>query len=53
LALQASGKLDRGMYERFREVQLMAKRQDLTSPVTRADSANAVRQRPPSEGRSA
>ncbi|MFC7515037.1 ATP-binding protein [Herbaspirillum sp. GCM10030257] len=31
LALQTSDKLDRGMYERFREVRLMSLRSDLTS----------------------
>lgn len=32
LAVQTADKLDRGMYERYREVQLMAMRRDLTSP---------------------
>jgi len=42
LALQTSDKLDRGMYERYREVQLMAQRQDLTSPGTSAEDKRMV-----------
>jgi PAS domain S-box-containing protein len=42
LALQTSDKLDRGMYERYREVQLMAQRQDLASPITSADDKRMV-----------
>ena len=33
MAMQTADKLDRGMYERFREVRLMARRSDLISPV--------------------
>lgn len=42
LALQTSDKLDRGMYERYREVQLMAQRQDLTSPGTSVEDKRMV-----------
>jgi PAS domain S-box-containing protein len=34
MAMQTADKLDRGMYERFREVRLMARRNDLISPAT-------------------
>lgn len=33
MAMQTADKLDRGMYERFREVRLMARRNDLISPA--------------------
>ncbi|GAB3546730.1 hypothetical protein GCM10027343_24980 [Noviherbaspirillum agri] len=42
LALQTSDKLDRGMFERYREVQLMAKRHDLTSPSIQAEEKRAI-----------
>ncbi|WP_420476199.1 ATP-binding protein [Noviherbaspirillum sp. ST9] len=42
LALQTSDKLDRGMYERYREVQLMAQRQDLTSSGASLDDKRMV-----------
>ncbi|OWW20998.1 sensor histidine kinase [Noviherbaspirillum denitrificans] len=42
LALQTSDKLDRGMYERYREVQLMAQRKDLTSQETSIDDKRMV-----------
>ena len=32
LAFQTTDKLDRGMYERYREVQLMAGRYEITNP---------------------
>ena len=34
MAMQTADKLDRGMYERYREVRLMARRNDLISPAT-------------------
>ena len=34
IAMQTADKLDRGMYERFREVRLMARRNDLLAPTT-------------------
>lgn len=34
MAMQTADKLDRGMYERFREVRLMARRADLVAPGT-------------------
>ncbi|MEM8512085.1 PAS domain S-box-containing protein [Massilia sp. MP_M2] len=34
MAMQTADKLDRGLYERFREVRLMARRNDLISPAT-------------------
>ncbi|WP_020654658.1 ATP-binding protein [Massilia niastensis] len=34
LALQTTDKLDRGMFERYREVSLMARRRDLADPST-------------------
>lgn len=42
LALQTSDKLDRGMFERYREVQLMAKRRDLTAPDGSAGDKRAI-----------
>lgn len=42
LALQTSDKLDRGMFERYREVQLMAKRQDLASASISTDEKRAI-----------
>lgn len=42
LAIQASDKLDRGMHERYREVMLMAKRQDLISPTSQAADKQAI-----------
>ena len=43
LALQTSDKLDRGMFERYREVQLMAQRKDLTSANSDARDADDKR----------
>lgn len=42
LAFQTTDKLDRGMYERYREVQLMAERYEITSPGTAADTKRKV-----------
>ncbi|HWU97546.1 MAG TPA: PAS domain S-box protein, partial [Oxalicibacterium sp.] len=42
LALQTSDKLDRGMFERFREVHLMAQRPDLISPGVPSRQKRAV-----------
>lgn len=42
LALQTSDKLDRGMFERYREVQLMARRQDLASASISTDEKRAI-----------
>ena len=42
LALQTSDKLDRGMFERYREVQLMARRADLGAPENSAATKRAI-----------
>ncbi|TFW05979.1 sensor histidine kinase [Oxalobacteraceae bacterium OM1] len=42
LALQTSDKLDRGMFERYREVRLMAQRADLVAPQVDADARRRV-----------
>lgn len=42
LAFQTSDKLDRGMYERYREVQLMAERYEITSKEVPVEVKRAV-----------
>ena len=42
MAMQTADKLDRGMYERFREVRLMARRKDLISPATSQDERRRI-----------
>ncbi|MEW7851525.1 ATP-binding protein [Massilia aurea] len=42
MAMQTADKLDRGMYERFREVRLMARRNDLISPATSQDERRRI-----------
>lgn len=42
LAFQTTDKLDRGMYERYREVQLMAERHEITDPGVPAATKRAV-----------
>lgn len=41
-AMQTADKLDSGMYERFREVRLMARRSDLISPDTSQDERRRI-----------
>jgi PAS domain S-box-containing protein len=42
LALQTSDKLDRGMFERYREVKLMTQRAGLTGPDASADQRRGI-----------
>jgi diguanylate cyclase (GGDEF)-like protein/PAS domain S-box-containing protein len=42
LAFQTTDKLDRGMYERYREVQLMAERYEITDPGVPVSAKRAV-----------
>lgn len=42
LAFQTTDKLDRGMYERYREVKLMAERYEITNPDVPVDAKRAV-----------
>ena len=42
LAFQTTDKLDRGMYERYREVQLMAQRYEITDPTVPMAAKRAV-----------
>jgi PAS domain S-box-containing protein len=42
LALQASDKLDRRTFERYREIALLANRRDLTGPATGASERRAI-----------
>ena len=42
LAFQTTDKLDRGMYERYREVQLMAQRYEITDPKVPVAAKRAV-----------
>jgi len=42
MAMQTADKLDRGMYERYREVSLMARRRDLVDPATSQDQRRKV-----------
>jgi diguanylate cyclase (GGDEF)-like protein/PAS domain S-box-containing protein len=42
LAFQTTDKLDRGMYERYREVKLMAERYEITNPDVPLDTKRAV-----------
>jgi two-component system sensor histidine kinase/response regulator len=42
LAFQTTDKLDRGMYERYREVKLMAERHEITDPGVPAETKRAV-----------
>ena len=42
LAFQTTDKLDRGMYERYREVQLMAQRYEITDPAVPVAAKRAV-----------
>lgn len=42
LALQTSDKLDRGMFERYREIELMARRPDLRAPDRDPASKRAI-----------
>ncbi|QAU34473.1 ATP-binding protein [Janthinobacterium sp. 17J80-10] len=42
LALQTSGRLDRGMFERYREVRLMTQRGDLVGPGVSVDDRRKV-----------
>ncbi|MGX4640777.1 diguanylate cyclase domain-containing protein [Massilia sp. SYSU DXS3249] len=42
LAFQTTDKLDRGMYERYREVQLMAERYEITNPAVPVEAKRAV-----------
>lgn len=42
LAYQTTDKLDRGVFERYREVKLMAERHEITDPKVPADTKRAV-----------
>jgi hypothetical protein len=42
LAFQTTDKLDRGMYERYREVKLMAERYEITDPAVADDTKRSV-----------
>ncbi|UTY60031.1 ATP-binding protein [Massilia sp. erpn] len=42
LALQTSDKLDRGMFERYREIELMSRRQDLRAPELAPANKRAI-----------